>query len=148
MSLKNYGDFGAEWAYSKVQPRLLVEPFISEIASLPIDYKLWTFNGRVELIQVDTDRETDHKRTMFDCDWKRLPFTTIYPIDERPIERPATLPEMLDAASILSENVPFVRVDLYEIDKKPRFGELTYYPESGWGPFFPAEYDRRVGDLW
>ncbi len=55
---------------------------------------------------------------------------------------------MLLGVEMLSENVSFVRVDLYEINSKPLFGELTYYPESGWGRFIPGEFDRVVGDMW
>lgn len=143
-----YGAWGGEWLYSRIPPRLLVEPFIGELAGLPIDYKLWTFHGRVEFIQVDTDRETSHKRTMFDRNWKRLPFTVACPIDEKRINPPGALARMIEAAETLSERSPFVRVDLYEINGAPRFGEMTYYPGSGWEPFKPAEYDREIGKLY
>lgn len=145
---ERYGEWGAEWLYGQIQPRLLIEPFIGEIAELPVDYKLWTFNGRVEFIQVDTDREKSHKRTMFDRNWKRLPFTTSYPMDKKSIQRPVSLEPMIEAAEVLSERYSFVRVDFYEIGSSPRFGELTYYPESGWGRFDPPEFDRMIGDLW
>jgi hypothetical protein len=143
-----YGSWGGEWLYSQIQPRLLAEPFIGELFALPVDYKLWTFNGRVEFIQVDTDREIGHKRTMFDRDWKRMPFTIGFPADQRDIQKPSSLKEMIEAAQTLSENIAFVRVDLYEIDKTPRFGEMTFYPGCGWEKFAPPEFDRIVGDLW
>jgi hypothetical protein len=147
LATRNYGDWGGEWLYSQIQPRLLVEPYIGA-ADLPIDYKLWTFHGRVEFIQVDTDRATDHKRTMFDRDWKQLPFTTTWPIDSRLIERPASLAQMIEAAETLSEDLPFVRVDLYEVGASPRFGEMTFYPDSGWAHFKPPSYDLKVGSLY
>jgi TupA-like ATPgrasp len=145
-----YGDWGCEWLYSKIQPRLLVEPFVGELTQLPVDYKFWTFHGRVEIINVHTDRETGHKSTMLDRNWNLLPFTSNidYPIDFRDIPRPTSLETMIDAAEILSEGVSFVRVDLYEINSLPRFGELTYYPDSGWSRFNPPEFDRKVGGLW
>jgi teichuronopeptide biosynthesis TupA-like protein len=145
---ETYGDWGGEWVYSRIQPRLLVEPFIGELAALPIDYKLWTFNGRVEFIQVDSDREVSHKRTMFDRNWERLAFTIAHPIDERDIPCPLSLDAMISAAEILSQGVSYVRVDLYEINNSPRFGEMTYYPDSGWERFDPAEYDLKIGALW
>ena len=145
---ETYGQWGAEWLYSRIKPRLLVEPFIGELSTLPIDYKLWTFKGRVQFIQVDTDRETDHKRTMFDVNWNKLPFTTAYPIDQRSIDQPASLQQIIEAAQILSERTSFVRADFYEIGGKPRFGELTFYPDSGWGKFIPREYDHKIGAMW
>ena len=143
-----YGSWAGEWLYSQIPPRLLVEPFIGELAALPIDYKLWTFNGRVEFIQVDTDREHAHKRTMFDRDWKPLPFTTGYPIDERRIDRPKFLDRMIAASELLCEDISLVRSDFYELESGPRFGEITFYPDSGWTKFFPLQYDREIGKLW
>lgn len=146
---ETYGNWGGEWVYSKVKRQIFVEPFIGELAGFPIDYKLWTFHGRVEFIQVDTRRETDHRRVMFDRRWKRLPFSTgPYPSEPLEIQRPSSLAEMIYGAETLSESVPFVRVDLYEINGRPRFGEMTYYPDSGWQPFRPTEFDRKIGDLW
>jgi hypothetical protein len=144
----HYGDWGGEWVYSKIKPQVLVEPFINELSELPTDYKLWTFSGRVGFIQVDTDREVAHKRTMFDRDWNRLPFTTGYPVDDREIARPASLARMIDAAEVLSESMPFVRADFYDIAGRPIFGELTYYPDSGTARFEPPEYDRQVSAMW
>lgn len=143
-----YGPWGGEWLYSQIEPRLLVEPFIGDLAALPVDYKLWTFHGRVEFIQVDTDREHAHKRTMFDREWWRLPFTTGYPVDEREIARPRHLNEIVRAAEALAEDFAFVRVDFYDLPSGPRFGEMTFYPDSGLAQFSPAEYDFEIGSLW
>lgn len=140
-----YASWGGEWLYSQIEPRLLIEPFIGELAALPIDYKLWTFHGRVEFIQVDTDREHDHKRTMFSRDWQRLPFTTGYPMDERKIRRPASLKGMIAAAEIICEDIFLVRTDFYELKSGPRFGEMTFYPGSGCERFLPEEYNRKIG---
>ena len=85
---------------------------------------------------------------MFNCDWNRLPFTTKYPIDSREITRPHSLERMLAAAARLAGNIPFVRVDFYEIDNAPRFGEMTFFPGAGFEHFIPEEYDRKIGDLW
>jgi hypothetical protein len=84
-----YGEWGGEWLYTGIKPRLLVEPFIGELSTLPLDYKMWVFNGRVEFIAVDTGREKSHKRTIFDRDWNVLPFTIGFPIDPMPVAKPA-----------------------------------------------------------
>lgn len=137
-----------EWLYSEIKPGLLVEPFIGGLSELPIDYKLWTFNGKVEFIQVDTDREHEHKRTMFDRSWNNLPFTYVYRADPRPIQKPQSLQRMIEAAEILAEDFPFVRVDFYESANQPKFGEMSFYPESGFGRFDPPEWDTKLGQLW
>ncbi|WP_316228369.1 MULTISPECIES: ATP-grasp fold amidoligase family protein [unclassified Bradyrhizobium] len=145
---RTYGSWGGEWLYSQIPPRLLVEPFMGDLSTLPLDYKLWVFAGRLAFIQVDVDRETGHKRTMFDADWNEMPFTTGWPKADRPLARPASLPTMIAAAETLGADFPFVRVDLYEIEGSPKFGELTFYPDSGWARFDPPHWDTEIGKLW
>jgi hypothetical protein len=148
---QRFGHHLGEWLYSKIEPRILVEPFISHDRMLPWDYKLWVFRGKVEFIHVDTDRETAPKRAFFDRDWKPLPFAIDldgHPRELREIPRPASLEKMIAAAETLAEDLPFVRIDLYEVDGQPRFGEMTFYPRSGFGKFDPPEYDRIIGALW
>jgi TupA-like ATPgrasp len=143
--------FGAnmgEWLYSKIKPALLVEPFIGERESLPVDYKLWTFSGRAHLIEVVSDRERELKSTMFDTNWHRLPFSHGYASDPRDIAPPVSLERMIKAAERLAEDFPFVRVDFYEIGNQPRFGEFSFYPGSGLDLFDPPEWDTRIGRLW
>jgi hypothetical protein len=148
LAIKYYGDWNAHWAYSKVPPRLLVEPFIGELGELPLDYKFWMFHGKVAFIQVDVGREHNHKRTMFDKNWNRLPFGMLYPVYEGDIRPPSSLKQMIRAAELLSRDFTFVRVDLYEISGSPKFGELTFYPEEGLTPFDPPEWDLRFGHMW
>jgi TupA-like ATPgrasp len=137
-----------EWLYGEIKPGLLVEPFLGDVSKLPVDYKLWTFGGRVRFVEVITDRENGLKTTMFDPDWHRLPFTVGYLPDPRPIPKPASLDRMIKAAEVLAEDFPFVRIDFYEIDNHPRFGEMTFYPGSGHDAFNPLEWDAKAGALW
>jgi TupA-like ATPgrasp len=148
---QTFGRHLGEWLYSRIEPRILVEPFINHGTILPLDYKLWVFRGRVEFIHVDIDRETKPKRAYFDRDWNRLPFAIDldgHPRELRDIPRPASLELMIAGAEALAEDLPFVRVDLYEIDGQPLFGEMTFYPRSGFGHFDPPEFDRKIGSLW
>jgi hypothetical protein len=143
--------FGAdmgEWLYGQIKPALLVEPFVGENLKLPIDFKLWTFGGKVKVIEVVTDREDAHKATMFDAAWHRLPFRLGYESDPHEISRPLSLDRMIKAAEILTEDFPFVRVDFYEIGGQPKFGEMSFYPGSGFDSFDPPEWDAKIGELW
>jgi len=97
---------------------------------------------------VDIGREHNHTRAIFDREWLKMPFTTTFPMETANIERPASLSQMIDAAEKLSDGMSFVRVDLYEINGQPRFGELTFYPASAAEIFDPPEYDRFVGSYW
>ena len=144
----SYGGILDEWLYGKIEPQLLVEPFVGNGRSLPTDYKFFVFGGRAEFIQIDTDREHAHKRAIFDRDWRRLPVELQYPQERREIPRPASLASMIEAAETLSRCFDFVRVDLYEVGGRPLFGELTFYPGSGLDRFRPAAFDRLFGSCW
>lgn len=143
-----YGYYAGEWLYSKIKPQILVEPFIGDTNKLPFDYKFWTFKGKVKFIQVDTDRGTEHKRVFYDAFWNKLPFSLGYPLEKMDIPIPNSLNEMICAAETLSENISFVRVDFYEIHGRPLFGELTFYPGSGYDMFNPNEWDNFIGELY
>ncbi len=145
---RSYGGILDEWLYAQIEPQLLVEPFIGNPRSLPVDYKILVFGGRARIVQVDTDREHGHKRTLYDLDWRRLPVRFNFPNDPRELERPRSLPLMIEAAETLGRGFDFVRVDLYEVEGRPLFGEMTFYPGSGLDRFTPREYDRLFGEYW
>ena len=143
-----FGRHLGEWLYAHIKPQILVEPFIGKLADLPLDYKFWTFGGKVKAIQVDTDREHSTRRRFYDPDWRPLPFAKGVPLEERDIPRPVSLDRMIAAAEILAEDISFVRVDFYEIEDSPVFGEMTFYPASGISHFSPSEWDEVMGSYW
>ena len=142
-----YGIHDAEWAYSGITPRLLIEPMLLENGRVPTDYKFWVFHGRVELIQAEVDRFGDHRRSFFDRNWNLQPITQTYRSAGH-VPPPGSLSYMIDAAEELSHDFDFVRVDLYEFYDKPLFGEMTFYPDAGYKSFLPQEFDVVLGRLW
>ena len=145
---QRYERASEEWAYSQIAPRLLVEPFIEGGPHGLIDYKFHTFAGRVFSIQVDVDRYTHHARCFFDADWKRMPFELMYPAASYDIARPELLGEMIRYAEKIGEGFSYVRVDLYEVAGKVKFGEATFYPGAGLEVFKPHAYDALFGEQW
>lgn len=139
-----YGLWLDEWLYLEIPRGLLVEPFIGTDGQLPIDYKLYVFGGEVACIQVHLERETRHRWMLFDRQWRRFSSPTRDPDPARP----SSLDRMIEAAETLGQGFDFVRVDFYEIDGAPRFGEMTFYPGSGLDPFDPPEIDLILGRLW
>ena len=79
LSEKNFGASTGEWAYYNIKRQLLVEPFLGCVNSFPNRYKFWTFHGHVKFIEVNVDRARQHKRAMFDREWKWLPFNISAP---------------------------------------------------------------------
>ena len=140
---------GQEWAYKDVQPKLVIEKYLEQPGRKSlVDYKFYCFNGQAKFIDVHVDRDDDHQQGCFDLDFNLLPFgkSTTYASISNDIEKPTNLDEMVRIANVLSQNLPFVRVDLYAIAGKTIFGELTFYPSDARKAFYPPEYNRVVGD--
>lgn len=135
-----------EWAYAPIKPQVLVEPFIGD-GTPPPDFKFFTFAGRVRFVQVHTDRFSEHKARFYDPSWTPLPYRMKWPLSDQPMPPPSSLAAMISGVERLTAGIPFVRVDLYEIDGSPRFGEFTFYPDSGLVEMDP-ELDRLLGDFW
>ena len=105
------------------------------------------FGGKVKCIFTVTERFSGDglKVTFFDSDWNPLPFERHYPKSNKFIPKPYNLEKMIELAEQLSDNIPFVRVDFYESGGKIYFGELTFYPGSGFEEFTPKEWDDILG---
>ena len=139
---------GREWAYYGLKTGIIVEQLLvnSENPRAGVnDYKIFCYNGHAKYIIVDVDRYIGHKRNFYDRDWNNLHITSDCPAADREIEKPENLEKMLEIAEKLSEGFPYVRVDLYDVDGKIYFGELTFYPWSGYVQFFPDSFDFEMG---
>ena len=113
------------------------------------DYKFMCFNGQVKCVFTVTERFSGDglKVTFFDRDWNPLPFERHYSKSEKPIPKPYNFEKMIELAEKLSENIPFERVDFYESGGQIYFGEMTFYPGSGFEEFSPEEWDKTLGDM-
>ena len=138
-----------EWPYNKVQPQILVEPFLGNGIDTPEDYKLYIFGGRVEMIQVDYGRHTRHSRAFYSPEWLPLSISTKGYKQERKLhEPPRNLDAIPKAGSVIARSIPFVRVDFYDLETGPKFGEITLFPGSGFEPFRPFSSEVELGHLW
>lgn len=142
-SKRRYGYWLDEWLYAHVPRGLIVERFIGDCGTLPVDYKLFVFGGRVEYIQVHLGREHRHRWVVFDRDWGCVS----QPSDDAP-RPPASLAAMIAGAEALARPFDFVRADFYEAGGRPLFGEMTFYPGSGLTPVEPAALDFAMGAHW
>ena len=137
-----------EWPYKDVHRRIIAEKFLEDTSSEDgdlRDYKFMCFNGIVKSVFVCTERKKSLKVTFFDRNWKRLPFERHYPQSAKIIPQPSKFEEMVQLAEILSKDIPFVRVDFYEVNGQIYFGELTFYPGAGFEEFNPVEWDGILG---
>ena len=141
---EDYGALLGEWGYSQIPRGIIVEPFICKGPDLPIDYKFYVFSGKVRFIQIHLDRATQHRWLLFERGWRQVSAIK----EDAPVGAPTCLERMIEVAEILGGEHEFVRVDLYDIEGKPRFGEMTFYPGSGFDPFYPDSLDRQIGEFW
>lgn len=140
---------GREWAYYGITPGIVVEQLLinEENPSAGInDYKFFCYRGKAKYIVVDTDRYIGHKRNFYDMEWNNLHITSDCPACDREIEKPDNFEQMRRAAEKLSEDFPYVRVDLYSVRGQVYFGELTFYPWSGYVQYTPDEADYLFGE--
>lgn len=146
---KDYYLTGREWPYKHIKRKIIAEKYMVDESGTELkDYKVFCFNGVPMYVQVDFGRFTNHERNLYSTNWEYMGFSSLYTTNpKRIIERPVCLEKMLEISAILSNNIPFVRVDLYVIGKKIYFGELTFYHGSGYERFSPVEWDRKLGDL-
>ncbi len=136
-----------EWPYKHVKPRIICEEYMEDESGYELkDYKIFCFNGTPKFIQVDFNRFSNHTRNMYDLDWNLLPFTIKYPNNPNTvITKPPQLDKMLQIAAMLSQGIPHLRVDLYSINGRIYFGEMTLYHGSGNEVFSPDTYDLLLG---
>jgi hypothetical protein len=141
----DYSSLGKEWAYKNIRPRIVVERYLGYQIN---DYKFSCFNGVPRYIGVDIDRLIHHKRNIYDTNWNLLPINMNYDnFDSSRVPKPHSLPELLEVAAGLARGLPFVRVDLYEVEGRVYFGEMTLYPSAGLQRFTPVTIDDEWGRL-
>ena len=131
---KEFGLKTGEWHYAEIKPRLIVDKYLSmlgEDISL-IDYKFHCFNGQIYHIETISDRDIESHTNncdTYDINWTRTDCVMPqYHKPRRMLPKPASFERMKKMAEALSADFEYVRVDLYEIEGKVVFGELTFTP--------------------
>lgn len=140
-----------EWPYKDVPRKIIAEKYLEDKDQTAgiIDYKIHNFNGKPQIILVCQNRfqKTGMTEDFFDTHWNHLDISREkHRIAEACPMRPENLEKMLELAGILSENIPFLRTDFYEVEGKLYFGELTFFPATGMEKFIPEKWDTILGD--
>lgn len=152
----NAGQTYREKPYLNVPRKIIAEKYIadqvisnSENSADLRDYKFFCFNGKVKFFKIDFGRFVEHHANYYSPNGDLLPFGEVaYKPDPNHVENmPSNLSEMIRLAETLSANYKFLRVDLYNVNGKIFFGELTFYPAAGMGTFIPEEWDEKLGNM-
>ena len=151
---KKFGYLNGEMYYNSIKPCIIAERFLPLDSGVPgatpVDYKIWCFDGKPYSVWACYGR-TSHETyvNVYDLDWNVHPeasvFTEHYKDGRGVVPRPGCLGEMLDAAAVLSEGFPEVRMDFFVSGGKPYFGEMTFASYGGKMDFYTKEYLEELG---
>ena len=132
--------------YKLIQPRIMCDAFLQPKDGQLEEYKLFCFRGKVGFIQHNKQINGSRYDNIFDHEWKLLPVK--YGYDGFPGDvAPENGGELVSLAEKLAAPFLFVRVDLYNVDGRIVFSELTFHSGGGLIPFQPKQYDREFGKL-
>lgn len=141
-----------EWPYKNIPRKVFAEQYIDpapNVKDLP-DYKWFCFCGEPRFCQVIQDRNSIETIDFFDAEWNHQEFVGLNPAARAAAvcpERPKDLERQVKIARELSKDCPFARIDLYSVGNVTYFGEVTFYPASGFGEFNPKLYDEILGAM-
>lgn len=130
--------------YKKIPHRILFEEFLQD-ADRIIDYKFFCFHGVPDFVEVCSNRRSGIKLDVYTLDWAPLDAVVGKKKGNHGVPQPDSLSDMIEICKILSADFNFVRVDLYEINKKVYFGELTFSPAAGVLPNFHEDFLKEKG---
>ena len=128
----NYGKKTIELHYAKIKPQIIIEKYIGGL-ELPLEYKIHVFNGKAKNLYVVSGRGKDIRYNNYYIDWTPFDGSQFngWKKTDYPLNKPENFDEMIKLAETLAKPFPFVRVDLYNIDGKIYFGEMTFTPAKG-----------------
>lgn len=143
--------------YGLIPPCIIAESLLDAStqpcnSSSLVDYKIWCFNGIPKYIWCTWNRQQYHANVaLYDMDWKFHPewsiWTTHYIKPDIQIPKPKCFDEMMKVASKLSEGLPISRIDLYVVNDKIYFGEITMTSQGGYMDFYTQEFLDKMGEL-
>ena len=136
-----------EWPYKNVPKRIIAETYMEDGRTHGLwDYKFFAFNGVVKSLFVATERDSGNvKFDFYDQDFNHLDLVQTHPMSGQILEKPKCFEEMKKVAEKLSEGLPEVRIDLYDVNGKVYFGEFTFFHHGGVEPFHPEKWDYIFG---
>ena len=145
---RNYYLHGREYPYKTIKPQIIIEKYMEDENLKELrDYKFFCFNGEPKCFKIDFDRFVNHRANYYDMNQKILNVgEKNFPPDfNKNLLMPINFDKMVEFAKKISRNIPFARVDFYEVNNKVFFGEITFFPASGMGKFINEYSDELLG---
>ncbi len=148
----DYYLIGREWPYKNVPRKIICEKYITDSPESDglTDYKFFCFNGKVDCVMLCLDRNTGNpKFYFFNEKWDLCRYNTRgeqSPVDFS-IPKPMYMDKMFKIARELSQKLPYARIDLYNANQQIYFGEITFFPASGFDANLLYKTDEYFGKL-
>lgn len=152
-----FGVTSAEPHYAKIKPCIIAEELLDTStqpcnSSSLIDYKIYCFDGKPTYTWCCYNRHKYHANVgTYDMDWQYHPeysvFTSHYLESSELVPKPKCFNDMMEIASKISKGFPTLRVDLYEVNGKVYFGEMTFAASAGFVNFHTQEFLDILGNL-
>lgn len=145
----NYFEKYKEYIYKDIKPRIVAEKYLDQLNSNHIiDYKFMCFHGIPEYVHVKTFEDNSIKEAYYSVDWKKeQPKIVGNNHLKQSIVKPECYNEMITVAKTLSKDFIFVRVDLYAINNRVYFGELTFFHKGGMKRNYIESLNMKMGNL-
>lgn len=144
----NWYDYGREWPYKNVTPRVLAEEYVEDESGELKDYKVLCFEGKPYLIQIHMGRFGKiHTQDYYDIYWNKLDIIQGSVMSDKTLPKPDFLDEMISLSGKLAKGLHEVRVDWYHANGKLIFGEMTFFDASGFDDFEPDEWNEKLGSM-
>lgn len=138
-----------EWGYQNRKRKIIIEEYLEDPGNQNRglnDYKFFCFKGTPKYVVLDYNRFQNHQRNFYDIEWNLLDVSSDKDKIKEPFSKPENFSEMMRVAELISSPFPALRVDLFNVNGKVRFGEMTFYPWSGYIKFNPDEFDYILGE--
>ncbi|MDR2207315.1 MAG: hypothetical protein LBE36_14285 [Flavobacteriaceae bacterium] len=143
---RKFGKNSPQPHYENIESKIICEKFLDISGNSLIDYKIHCFNGKPDFFLICSEREHNSRSvvlTSYSLEWEKL--SLLKKEGKNSIPKPELLTEMIEYAKVLSKPFPYVRVDLYYVNHKIYFGELTFTPAANLMPYYTDETLKMMG---
>lgn len=145
----DYGILSMEKYYSDIPRKIIVEKFLEHSAETMEDFKFHIFNtGNIFIEHINERKNDEIYEQFYNKNWEELNFAVGAKVYKEKISKPKNYKKMLEIAEKLAKDFDYARVDLYNIDGKIYFGEITFCGDSGFGKFTDEKWDYKFGEFW
>ena len=146
MDRRNYYWHLREWSYRHIEPLILAEAYLDEGTGHELhDYKFFCFSGKPTYMYV-TNKGKIIRENFYDMDFHPVDINHGYERRIPEYDVPNNFEKMKELAALLSKDLPFVRIDFFNVNGHLYFGEFTFYDWGGMKPF-RGDWERKLGDL-